>query len=139
MDLIVDLIEWVANDAGTAAATLFPYAVMGLVLLYAAWIVVGYLRVSQVGREEELQLAGRAARVERAPDGVLEVQRGIPFCERCALRYPPGALFCARCEGDLLVDCANCGARLRASDESCLRCGTRQMVSDVKALPGTHV
>ena len=138
LDWILGLIEWVANDAGSAVATIFPYALVGLVLLYGAWVVVGYMRVSQIGREEEIQLAGQAARVARAPDGVLEVEPGVPYCDHCALRYPPGAVFCLRCEGDLSVDCTTCGARLRASDEVCARCGTRRGVSSVPALSGGH-
>ncbi len=138
LEWIKGLIEWVAQDAGAAAATLFPFALVGIMLLYVAWLVVGYLRVSQVGREEELLLSGRAERVERAPDGVVEVEPGIPYCENCALRYPPGALFCVRCEGELTVGCTNCGARLRPSDEICLRCHTPQRVEGVAALPAGH-
>ena len=133
IDWIVNLIEWFANDAGEAAATLFPYGMAGLVLLYAAWVVVGYLRVSRVEATEGALIAGRAERVQRAPDGVLEVERGVPFCEHCGLRYPAGALFCARCEGDLVLDCANCGTRIRASDDACLRCGTRQTTAVVQS------
>ena len=132
MDQIVYLIEWVANDAGSAAATVFPFAIAGLVMLWAAWLVVGYLRVSRVDVADGSMVMGRAERIPRAPDGVLEVERGVPFCEHCGLRYPGGALFCVRCEADLVLDCANCGARIRATDETCLRCGTRDTLASVQ-------
>lgn len=132
MDQIVYLIEWVANDAGSALATIFPFAVAGLVLLWAAWLVVGYLRVSQVEATDGTLVAGRAHRLTRAPDGVLEVEQGVPFCEHCGLQYPPGALFCVRCEGDLVLDCANCGSRLRASDDVCMHCGTRETLAGTR-------
>ena len=139
IDWIKGLIEWVANDAATALAGLFPLLVVGLLMLYLAWIVIGYLRVSQVGREAELLLAGHAERVPRAPDGVLEVEPGIPYREFCGLRYPAGALFCVRCEGELTVGCTNCGARVRPTDDLCLRCGTPQRAAaPVAALPGQH-
>ncbi|MFN2483627.1 MAG: zinc ribbon domain-containing protein [Candidatus Limnocylindria bacterium] len=133
IDWIVGVIEWFASDSAEAFATLFPFGLAGLVLLYAAWVVVGYMRVSRVEVTEGALVAGRAERLPRAPDGVLEVERGVPFCEHCGLRYPPGALFCARCEGDLVLDCANCGKRIRASDEACLRCGTRETTAAVQS------
>ncbi len=135
---IKGFIEWIAEDAASSLAGYFPLALLGLLMLYAAWIVVGYLRVSQVGREEELLATGRAERVARAPDGVVEVEPGIPYCENCALRYPPGALFCVRCEGELTVGCTNCGARLRPTDDICLRCHTPQTPATTPALQGAH-
>ena len=138
LDWIKGFIEWIAEDSASMLAGFFPLALMGLLMLYLAWLVVGYLRVSQVGREEELLAAGRAERVPRAPDGVVEVDPGIPYCENCALRYPPGALFCVRCEGELTLGCTTCGARLRPSDEICLRCGTPQASADARALPAAH-
>ena len=138
INAIKSFIEWIAQDAAGSLAGFFPLALVGLLMLYVAWLVIGYLRVSQVGREEELLLAGRAERVPRAPDGVVEVEPGIPYCENCALRYPPGALFCVRCEGELTVGCTTCGARLRPSDDICLRCKTPQRVSEVRALPAGH-
>ena len=138
LEAIKNFIEWIANDAGVVAAGLFPLAVVGLLMLYVAWLVIGYLRVSQVGREEELLQAGRAERVPRAPDGAIEVEPGVPYCEHCALRYPAGALFCVRCEGELTVGCTSCGARLRPTDEICLRCGTAQRSATTHALPAGH-
>ena len=137
MDLIVQLIEWVANDATASMAALFPYLLVAVLLGWAALLVVGYLRVSQVDVAATGGIAGRATRLTRAPDGVVEAPPGVPFCDHCALQYPAGALFCVRCEGDLVLDCENCGARIRAADESCPRCGLVQATS-VPALPGAH-
>lgn len=138
LDWIKNLIEWIAQDSATALAGFAPLAMLGLLMLYVAWLVIGYLRVSQVGREDELLLAGRAERVPRAPDGVVEVDPGVPYCEHCALRYPAGALFCVRCEGELTVGCTSCGARLRPTDELCLRCHTPQHAAEPRALPAAH-
>jgi Double zinc ribbon len=121
MSLIPQLIEWVANDLGHTAATLLPFGLLGLTGLYFLWLVLGYLRVSQVGIETA---QAPALRLPRAPDGAIEAPRGVPYCPVDSLRYPPGARICTACESDLLVSCANCGATIRAADESCYRCGT---------------
>lgn len=121
-------IEWIGNDSGTTLATVFPYLLLGLAGLYLLWLVVGYLRVSQVG----IQASGTtqpAVRLQRAPDGVFEPPRGVPYCANDALQFPPEARFCPVCEGDLLVDCGNCGATIRAADDSCYRCGTRSPIN----------
>ena len=132
MEAIRDLIEWVANDSGSTVATLFPFALLGLAALYVLWLVVGYLRVSQVGvRESE---HGGALQLSRDPDGVLQAPRGQPYCEVDGIAYPPGARFCTVCERDLRIDCATCGATLTGSDASCYRCGSRTGVADVPLL-----
>ncbi len=121
-------IEWIGNDSGSTLATIFPYILLGLVGLYVLWLVVGYLRVSQVG----IEAAGTtqpAVRLQRAPDGVFEPPRGVPYCANDALQFPAEARFCPVCESDLLVDCANCGTTIRAADESCYRCGTRTPIT----------
>ncbi len=120
-------IEWIGNDSGTTLATIFPYLLLGLAGLYVLWLIVGYLRVSQVG----IQAPGgeHAVQLQRAPDGVLEAPRGVPYCPTDGLQFPAGARFCPVCESDLMVDCANCGTTIRAADESCYRCGTRRAVS----------
>ncbi|MEX0709938.1 MAG: zinc ribbon domain-containing protein [Chloroflexota bacterium] len=123
MELIRDLIEFVSTDAGEVAATLFPFAMIGLIGLFVLWLVIGYLRVSQVGIEASTATLP-AVPLPRAPDGVLQAPRGVPYCPNDSLRYPAGARFCTQCEADLLVACANCGATIRAADESCYRCGT---------------
>ncbi|MDP9468641.1 MAG: zinc ribbon domain-containing protein [Chloroflexota bacterium] len=123
MELIRQLIEYAANDLGGLAATLAPYAFIGLLGLYLLWLVIGYLRVSQVGIEADAATLP-AVRLPRAPDGAVEAPRGVPYCPNDGLRYPAGARFCTECEADLLVSCANCGATIRAADESCYRCGT---------------
>jgi hypothetical protein len=100
-----------------------PYGFIGLVGLYLLWVVIGYLRVSQVGVQAESTTLP-ALQLPRAQDGAIEVPRGVPYCPNDGLRYPAGARFCTQCEADLLVSCANCGATIRAADESCYRCGT---------------
>jgi hypothetical protein len=124
MDLIRDVIEWLADDIAGFVATLLPYGLLGLAALYVLWLVIGYLRVSQVGIEDET-VVHPVLRLPRAPDGAIEAPRGVPYCPVDGLQYPPGARFCTECEADLVLSCANCGATIRAGDESCYRCGTR--------------
>src|SRR5919106_6418862 len=107
MEAIRDLIEWVANDSGSTAATLFPFALLGFAGLWLLWMIVGYLRVSQVGIEE--RAAGdQVLSLPEAPEAS-PAPRGVPYCSFDRLEYPPGARFCTVCERDLTIDCANCG------------------------------
>lgn len=124
MDLIRTVVNFVASGLGGLAATLAPYAFIGLLGLYLLWLVIGYLRVSQVGIDAEAATLP-AVQLPRTSDGAIEAPRGVPYCANDGLRYPAGARFCTRCEADLLISCANCGATIRAADESCYRCGTR--------------
>jgi hypothetical protein len=139
MELIRDLIEWVANEPLSALATVFPYLLLGLVGLYMLWLLIGYLRVSQVGiadsqpRGPVVTLPGRSEDEAQPELGV--APRGVPYCAFDGLQYPAGATFCAKCERDLSLDCVNCGATLLASDASCYRCGTRTGAADA-ALAG---
>ena len=123
-DAIVSFIEWVADDSAQLLAGAVPYLLIGLSALYVAWLVIGYLRVSQVSIDAESAVQP-ALRLPRAPDGAIEAPRGVPYCPVDGLQYPPGARFCTQCESDLALSCANCGATIRAADESCYRCGTR--------------
>ena len=123
MELIGDVIDFIATGLGGLTATLLPYGFIGLVGLYLLWVVIGYLRVSQVGIEAEAATLP-AIPLPRAPDGAVEAPRGVVYCPNDGLRYPSGARFCTQCEADLAVSCANCGATIRAADESCYRCGT---------------
>ncbi|HEY7464580.1 MAG TPA: zinc ribbon domain-containing protein [Candidatus Limnocylindria bacterium] len=132
MEAIRDLIEWVADDSAGFVAGLLPYGLVGLALLYVAWLVIGYLRVSQVGINEG-SVVQPTLRLPRAPDGAIEAPRGMPYCPVDGLQYPPGARFCTHCEADLAVSCANCGATIRAADESCYRCGTRSTLVEAAA------
>jgi len=123
MDLIRDLLEFISTGLGGLGSTLLPFAFIGAVGLYLLWVVIGYLRVSQVGvRAESTTLP--TLQLPRAPDGAIEVPRGVAYCPNDGLRYPGGARFCTQCEADLLVSCSSCGATIRAADESCYRCGT---------------
>ncbi len=128
MDLIRTVVDFIATGLGGLAATLAPFAFIGLVGLYLLWLVIGYLRVSQVGIEAQAATLP-AVQLPRASDGAIEAPRGVPYCPNDGLRYPAGARFCTQCEADLLVSCANCGATIRAADESCYRCGTRAMLA----------
>ncbi len=123
MDAIRHIIEWISTGVGGLAATLFPFAMAGLIGLYLLWLVIGYLRVSQVGIASS---GAPALRLPRAPDGAIEAPRGVAYCPVDGLQYPAGARFCTACESDLMVSCANCGATIRTADESCYRCGTRE-------------
>ena len=128
MELIRQIVDFIATGLGGLGATLAPYAFIGLIGLYLLWLVIGYLRVSQVGiRAEAATLP--ALPLPRAPDGALEAPRGVPYCPNDGLRYPAGARFCTQCEADLFVSCANCGATIRAADESCYRCGTHDTLT----------
>ena len=124
LESIKDFVEFLAEDLAQIGATLAPYALLGLLGLYVLWLVIGYLRVSQVGLGE-----GHAPRqvLELPSSGgtaAAEAPRGVPYCSFDALMYPMGATFCTACERDLLLDCVNCGATLAASEASCYRCGT---------------
>lgn len=123
MDLIRQVIEFLGTGLGGLLATLAPYGFIGLIGLYLLWLVIGYLRVSQVGVQAEAATLP-AIQLPRATDGAIEVPSGVPYCPNDGLRYPAGARFCTQCEADLAVSCANCGAGIRAADQSCYRCGT---------------
>lgn len=122
MELIRDVIEWVGNDLGSTIFTLGPFLLVGLLGLYVLSLLVGYLRVSQVGigepRSHEQAVPLAAAGVDEAPPA------GVPHCSFDGLQYPIGARFCTACERDLQIDCATCGATVAASEPSCYRCGT---------------
>lgn len=121
MDLIRDIADWIATGWGDRLGLLFPIAMIGLLGLYLLWMVIGYLRVSQVGLSDH-----------QAPRDVVALPssddagrpRGVPYCAFDGLQYPAGATFCTSCERDLRLDCVNCGATLAAGDASCYRCGT---------------
>ena len=130
MDLIRDVADWIASGWGDRLGLFFPLVVVGLLGIYVLWLVVGYLRVSQVGLTE--RSAGRP--VAALPTGTVERPRGVPYCAFDQLQFPIGARFCTRCERDLSLDCTNCGATLAASDASCYRCGTPTGVGDVAQL-----
>ena len=132
MDAIKEFLEWVAQDSGSALATAFPFLLLGLAALYLAWLVIGYLRVSQVGLTD----TGHGTPPPRAalPAGSEAPPRGVPYCPIDGLRYPPGARFCAADEGDLVLDCRTCGTTVSAGAAACYRCGTPTGVSDVELL-----
>ncbi len=135
MELIRDIGDWLTTGWGDRLGFLFPIAVIGLLGLYLLWLLIGYLRVSQVGLEER-RAAGAAIPLPEAPAGALPTApRGVPYCAFDGLQYPIGARFCTSCERDLSLECTNCGATLSAGDPSCYRCGTRSgTAGDV--LPG---
>ena len=132
MELIRDIADWIATGWGDRLGIFFPIAVIGLVGLYLLWLVIGWLRVSQVGLGD-----GRGPHhvVALPPAGEeAEHPRGVPYCAFDGLQYPVGARFCVSCERDLTLDCINCGATLSAGDASCYRCGTRTGSSDTALL-----
>jgi hypothetical protein len=119
---IKGIIEWLATDSATTLVTIFPYLMVGALGLYLLWLVLGYLRVSQVGIEPAPGSGERAIPLQPVAEGAVQPVPGAPYCPTDHLQFPPGARFCPRCEGDLLVECANCGATVRAADETCYRC-----------------
>ena len=126
MQLIIDVIEWVANDSGTALATLFPYMLLGLAGLYVLWLVVGYLRVSQVAIQQDGPGTQAVVAAAPGPQGAIAAAPGgVPYWPVDGLQYPAGARFCVQDESELLLACASCGTVVRAADEACYRCGTR--------------
>ena len=126
MELIREVIEWAADDIINVLATVFPYLVIGLLGLYLLWLLVGYLRVSQVGIAEAHGTREVVALPRTSDTAALPTApRGVPYCATDGLQYPAGATFCTKCERDLSLDCANCGATLAAAAASCYRCGTR--------------
>lgn len=135
MELIRNLLEWIANDSGSAIATLMPFMLLGLLGLYILWLVVGYLRVSQVGLGEGRGVQS-AIQLPSAPDGTAERPRGVPYCTFDGLAYPGGAQFCTSCERDLFIDCATCGATGPAAAASCYRCGNPTGAGGDAALHG---
>ena len=135
MDVIRNAIEWVANDSGSTLATLFPYMLLGLLGLYVLWLVVGYLRVSQVGLGEG-RAVQEAVRLPSGTDGSTERPRGLPYCSYDGLAFPAGARFCTSCERDLFLDCSNCGATVSSAEASCYRCGAPTGAAPIAALPG---
>jgi len=132
MDLIRDFADWLATGWGDRLGLFFPLVLLGLLGLYMLWLVVGYLRVSQVGIAE--QSASQPVVALSSSAETTELPRGVPYCAFDQLQFPAGARFCTSCERDLSLDCTNCGATLSASDASCYRCGTRTGVADVALL-----
>jgi hypothetical protein len=127
MDLIRDVADWLATGWGDRLGLFFPLAILGLLGLYVLWLVIGYLRVSQVGIGERSTSEPVAALPSSASEA--DHPRGVPYCAFDQLQYPAGARFCTACERDLFLDCTNCGATLSAGDASCYRCGTRTGVA----------
>lgn len=133
MDLIRDVADWIAAESINFLASVFPLLMLGLLGLYLLWLLIGYLRVSQVGIHEGRE--GRAAVALPSGDAPrLEATRGAPYCPFDGLQYPAGATFCAQCERDLVLDCTTCGATLNASVASCYRCGTPTAVAEAPRL-----
>ena len=132
MDLIRDITDWLATDWGNRLGFFFPLVLLGLLGLYLLWLLIGYLRVSQVGIAER----DAVQPVVALPPGgeAADHPRGVPYCAFDQLQYPAGARFCTSCERDLSLDCINCGATLSAGDASCYRCGTRTGVAGTSLL-----
>ena len=132
MDLIRDVADWLATDWGNRLGFFFPLVLLGLLGLYVLWLLIGYLRVSQVGISE--RSSGQPAVALPSGTDAGDLPRGVPYCAFDRLEFPAGARFCTKCERDLSLDCVNCGATLAAADASCYRCGTRTGAADVPLL-----
>ena len=92
MELIRKAIDFVATGLGGFAAALAPYAFIGLLGLYLLWLVIGYLRVSQVGIDAQSATLPAATRLgwrtRRAAWRPLLHQRWPALSPRCALLHP---------------------------------------------------
>jgi Double zinc ribbon len=138
LESIKEFIEFLAEDLAQIGATLAPFLLAGLLGLYVLWLVIGYLRVSQAGLEPRPQPVvpllpppdPDAPEPASAGPAALQRPRGVPYCQFDGLLYPVGAPFCTACERDLLIDCANCGATVPASEAFCYRCGTPTGVAE---------
>jgi len=123
------LIESLATGWAERLTILVPLALIGLLGLYVAYLLIGYLHASNKGIEAEA-VSGEAAVPEAAapgsPGSAVGATRGTPYCPVDGLIHPAGAVYCARCEADLVRDCATCGTTNRAVDVLCYRCGARQ-------------
>ncbi len=134
MDLIRDVADWLATGWGDRLGIFFPLVLLGALGLYVLWLVIGYLRVSQVGINDGPADQTVVALPSTVGTEAVDHPRGVPYCHFDQLVFPAGARFCTTCERDLSVDCANCGATLSASTASCYRCGTRTGVADTALL-----
>jgi hypothetical protein len=76
---IKGIIEWLATDSATTLITIFPYLLVGVVGLYLLWMVIGYLRVSQVGIEPQVGSGSPALPMQASAGGGIELPRGVPF------------------------------------------------------------
>jgi hypothetical protein len=72
MDLVRDIADWIATGWGERLGLFFPLLVVGLLGLYVLWLVVGYLRVSQVGIGER-RSGIQAAALPRSAEGAVDV------------------------------------------------------------------
>ena len=116
------LIESLATGWAERLTILVPLALVGVLGLFVAWLLIGYLRASQTGIEAEA-VTGEVVAPDAQP---ALVASGMPYCPVDGLRHPAGAVYCARCEADLARDCATCGTTIRAMDAVCFNCGARQ-------------
>jgi len=122
MEFLRDFGDFITTGWGDRLGIGFPLLATGLVGLYLLWLVVGYLRVSQVGIAER-RSGAEAVPLLLSADGEPSA-RGVPYCAFDGIQYPAGARFCTRCERDLTLDCVNCKATLAAGEAVCFRCGT---------------
>jgi len=134
MDLIRDVADWLATGWGDRLGLFFPLVLLGVLGLYVLWLIIGYLRVSQVGINDKPADQTVVALPSSPGSDAIEHPRGVPYCRVDQLGFPAGARFCTSCERDLSLDCTNCGATLSAGDASCYRCGTRTGVADTAQL-----
>lgn len=117
------LIESLATGWAERLTILVPLALVGALGLFVAWLLIGYLRASNVGIEAEA-VGGEVVPPEAA--GTVALPAGAPYCPVDGLVHPPGAAYCVRCEADLARDCQTCGTRVGAGDALCFNCGARQ-------------
>lgn len=116
-----ELLTTLTTGWGDRLAILIPMALLGLVGLYVAYLVMGYLKSSQVGLEAEA-VVGEAS---LPTSGTLPGTSNAPYCPVDGLQHPPGSVFCVRCEADLVRACVDCGTVNSAASSACLSCGAQ--------------
>ena len=117
------LIESLASGWAERLTILVPLALIAALGLYVVYLLIGYLRASNVGIEAEA-VGGEVIPPDQA--GAVAMPAGAPYCPVDGLVHPPGAAYCARCEADLARDCQTCETRIGAMDVMCFNCGARQ-------------
>ena len=81
MDAIKKFIESLAVDWGDRLGVAFPILLAGVVALYLVWVVLGYLRVSQVAIEADAAAPRPVLRIAGDSEAAVEAPpRGVPYC-----------------------------------------------------------
>jgi hypothetical protein len=130
LDLLAKIIipDW--NDVIGWLPTLMVIGVLGpiltLLFFYWAWVYMHNERPRIRYVEPE------PVQAERNADGYFIVAANVPYCPRDGLIYPPQAVDCDVCRGELVVRCPVDETVRPAREEICRACGTRYVLGAVK-------